>query len=63
MRSEEEMYELRRQEELRRQIEAKERELEAMSLKNRERINKQHSFNEVPNRSSSSHYNQQQSSG
>jgi len=39
--SEDEMYELRRQEELRRQIENKERELEAMSTKNKERVNRQ----------------------
>lgn len=41
--SQDEMYELRRQEDLRRLIEIKERELETMSKKNRDRINR-HSF-------------------
>ena len=43
MRSEDELYEMRRQEDLRRLIEIKERELETMSKKNRDRINR-HSF-------------------
>ena len=39
-RLEEEMYERRRQGELRRQIEEKERELESMSHKNRDRLSR-----------------------